>query len=189
MTYFGSHSPCIHRRKKDSSLLLRMIFHRILSPAIGEYLFLLLFLSNRRPENPLEKTFPDELVDHAVVDRFAEIEILQIRLLLALSLNDTFYRAFENEGYRLEHPALGKQAIDATGIFHVLGAAVFHHHLHGEGPVIVETPDRLGMGLDETFCDYPVGQRSIPAKKVISRNVNIVVIGEHREHRKSSNRA
>ena len=81
-----------------------------------------------------------------------------------MSLNDTFYRAFENVGDRLEHPALRKQVIDATGIFRVLGAAVFHHHLHGEGPVIVETLDRLGMGLDETFCNYPVGQRGIPAK-------------------------
>src|SRR5882672_5655853 len=93
--------------------------------SIGQRLLLLLFLSNRRPENPLEKTFPDELVDQAVVDGLAEIEILQVRLLLALSLNDTFYRAFENVGYRLEHPALRKQVIDATGIFHVLGAAVF----------------------------------------------------------------
>src|SRR5215475_6564604 len=156
-----------------------------LLPTVGERLFLLLFRSNCRSENPLEKTFLDELIDQAIVHGLAEIEILQVRLFLALSLNYTFDRAFENVGYRLEHPALGKQVIDATGIFHVLRSSVFDHHLYSEGLIVVETLDRLSMGLDETFCNYPVVERSIPTKKIIGRNVDIVVIGEHREHWKS----
>src|SRR5215813_12397771 len=154
-------------------------------PTVRERLFLLLFLSDRRSEGPLEETFLDELVDQAIVHGLAEIKILQVGLFLPLSLNDSLCGAFENVGYRLEHPALGKQVIDATGIFHVLRSAVFHHHLHGESLIVVETLDRLSMGLDESFCNYPVVERSISAKKIISRNVYIVVIGEHCEHWKS----
>src|SRR5262245_2832274 len=41
------------------------------------------------------------------------------------------------------------------------------------------------MGLDESFRNYSVIERSITAKKIIGRNVDIVVIGEHCEHGKS----
>ena len=77
-------------------------------PTVRERLFLLLFLSDRRSEGPLEETFLDELVDQAIVHGLAEIKILQVGLFLPLSLDDSLYGASENVGYRLEHPALRK---------------------------------------------------------------------------------
>src|SRR5262249_42387558 len=41
------------------------------------------------------------------------------------------------------------------------------------------------MGLDESFPTYSFIERSIPAKKITGRNIDIVVIGEHCEHGKS----
>jgi hypothetical protein len=45
----------------------------------------LLLLFNCRPENPLKKTFLDELVDQAVIHGLAEIEIFQVGLLPVVS--------------------------------------------------------------------------------------------------------
>src|SRR5262245_45917682 len=41
------------------------------------------------------------------------------------------------------------------------------------------------MGFDESYCNYPVVERSVPAKKIIGRDVDIVVIGEQCKHGKS----